>query len=97
MDDEHARVGGHFVHDVGEEERALLRRRPRAERLADGHNVVVDGLGHAHHRQVVLVGLEELGELRGREVRVVAAHGVQDGHAVLHELVRRHLLRVILP
>ena len=74
---------------------ALLRRRVGAEGLLDRVDVVVDRLREAHHDQLVVV-LREVGrEVRRRRVRVVAADRVQHVHAVLHELVGRHLERVL--
>mmetsp|Transcript_22146 Transcript_22146/g.87860 ORF Transcript_22146/g.87860 Transcript_22146/m.87860 type:complete len:302 (+) Transcript_22146:358-1263(+) len=55
VDDEHARVRGLFVDDVVEKLGALLGGRPRAERLLDGHHVVVDRLGEADDGDLVVV------------------------------------------
>jgi hypothetical protein len=55
VNDEHARVARRLGHHVAEEARAVLRRRPRPERLLDGDDVVVDGLRQPHDGQLVVV------------------------------------------
>ena len=52
VDDQHPRVGRMLGDDVAGEQGALLGGGPRAERLLDRHDVVVDGLGQADHRQL---------------------------------------------
>ena len=93
VDDEHARVRRVLRDDVLEELGAVLGRGPRAERLADREHVVVDRLGQADDREVVVVRLEVLRELGRLRVGVVAADRVQDRDAVLDELLRRDLER----
>ena len=95
VDDERARVRAVLLDDVHEEPRALLRRRVGAEGLLDRVDVVVDRLGEAHDRERVVVLREIRRKVRRRRVRVVAANRVEDVHAVLHELVRRHLERIL--
>jgi len=95
VDDEHARVGIVLGHDVAEIARPLFGRRPGAERLADGIDVVVDRLGQADDGESVVVLREEGGEVGRGGVGVVAADGVQHVHAVLHQLVGRDPLRVL--
>ena len=82
-------------HDVLEELRTLLGGGPRAERLTDREDVVVDRLGQADHAHRVALLLKEGGEVGGGRVRVVAADGVQNLHLVLDQLVRRDALRVL--
>ena len=82
-------------HDVLEELRTLLGGGPRAERLTDREDVVVDRLGQADHAHRVALLLQEGGEVGGGRVRVVAADGVQNLHLVLDQLVRRDALRVL--
>ena len=87
VDNEHAGVGAVLADDVLGVLRDLLGGGPRAQGLADRHHVVVDGLGQAHDRQVVVVLLQVGGQVGGRGVRVVAADGVQDVDAVLAQLL----------
>ena len=94
VDDEHARVGAVLGDDVGEVLCAVFGGGPGAEALLDGVDVVVDRLGEADDGEVVVVLLEEGGEVGRGGVRVVAADGVEDVHAVLDELVGRDLLGV---
>ena len=68
--------------DVLEEDRALLGGGPRAERLADRDDVVVDRLGQTDDRERVVVLREVRGQIGGGGVGVVATDGVQDGDAV---------------
>ena len=75
--------------------RACSAARPRAERLLDRHDVVVDRLRQADHGEVVVVAREVRGEVGGGRVGVVAADGVQHVDAVLDELLRRDLQRVL--
>ena len=82
-------------HDILEELRTLLGGGPRAERLTDREDVVVDRLRQADHAHRVALLLKEGGEVGGRRVRVVAADGVQNLHLVLDQLVRRDALRVL--
>ena len=63
VDREGARVRAVLLDDVHEELRALLGRRPGAERLLDRVDVVVDRLGKTHDNKRIVVG----GEVR-REV-----------------------------
>ena len=82
-------------HDILEELRTLLRGGPRAERLADREDVVVDRLRQADNtHRVALLGKESR-EVGGRHVSVVAADGVQNLHLVLDQLVGRDALRVL--
>ena len=80
-----------FVDDVLEEDGALLGGGQRAERLADRNDVVVDRLRQADDGQVVAVVAEIGGKVGRRGVGVVAADGVEDGDAVLGELLGRDL------
>ena len=64
VDDEHPRVGRVLGDDVAGEQRALLGGGPRAERLPDRHDVVVDGLGQPDDGQLVAVA--RAGRPRGR-------------------------------
>ena len=95
VDDEHARVGVVLGHHVGEEMRAFFGRRPCAEALADRDHVVVNRLGQADDGEIVIVRLEKFRKVGRGGVRVVAANGVQHVHAVLHQLVGGHFLRVL--
>ena len=95
MHDHHARVGRRLRAHVLEVLGALLRSGPRAERLRDRVDVVVDRLRQADHGESVALAREERGEVGGRRIRVVAADRVQHLDAVLDELVRRNTLRVL--
>jgi hypothetical protein len=64
------------------------------EGLADGEDVVVDGLGQADHGEAVVVFGEERGEVGGGGIGVVTPDGVEDVDAVFDELVGGDLLRV---
>ena len=48
-------AGALFIDDIFEEDGALLCRRPGAERLLDGDDVIVDGLGQADDGELVVV------------------------------------------
>ena len=95
VDRERARVGAALLDHVREEPRAFLRRRPGAEGLLDGIDVVVDRLGESDDDQRVVVLREVCREVRRRRVGVVAADGVEHVDAVLDELVRRDLQGVL--
>ncbi len=95
VDDQHARVGALLADDVGEEPRALFGGGPGPKGLPDRVNVVVDRLWHSDDLERVAVLRKIRGEIRGCGVRVVAANGVQDVHAVLDELLGRDFLRVL--
>src|SRR5699024_851546 len=69
--------------------------RDRTEGLLDRHDVVVDGLGQAHHGQVVAVLLQVGGQVGCGGVGVVTADGVQHVHAVGPQLLGRDLQRVL--
>ena len=93
--DQHARAGAVLADDVRGEPGGLLGGGPRAQRLLDGHHVVVDRLGQADDGQVVAVLVQVGGEVRGGRVRVVATDGVQHVDAVGLELLGRDLQRVL--
>ena len=84
-----ARAGGRLVDDVLEEDRALLGGGQRAERLADRHDVVVDGLRQADDGQLVAVVGEIFREVGGGGGSVVAADRMEDGDAVALSAARR--------
>ena len=60
-----------------------------------GIHVVVDRLGQADDGEVVVVLLQERGQIRGGGVGVVAADGVQNGDAVFGQLLGCDLQRVL--
>merc|ERR1719491_1231905 len=94
VDDEHARVGRGLRDDIGEEEGPLLGGSVGAEGLDDGEDIVVNGLGHAHHYDLTAVLFQDvLGQLGGLSVSVVAADGVEDTDLVLQELLGGDLER----
>jgi hypothetical protein len=95
VDDEHAGVRGVLGDDVLRVDRALLGGRPRPERLADRHDVVVDRLGQPDDGQLVVVLVQVGREVGCRGVRVVATDGVQHVDTVLGELLGRHVQRVL--
>src|SRR5690606_9864901 len=70
---------------------AFLGGGPGAEGLTDRVDVVVDRLGQPDDGEIVAVRLQVGGQIRGGGVGVVAADGVQDGHAVGRQLAGRHL------
>ena len=80
--------------DVLGESGTLLGGRPGTERLADGHHVVVDGLGQSDHGQGVVVPGQERRQIGCGGVGVVTADGVQDGDPVGGEPVGGGLQRV---
>ena len=55
VDDQLARGGGLLVDHVFEEHGAVFGRRPGAQRLADRHHVIVDGLGQADDGELIAV------------------------------------------
>ena len=73
----------------------MISGRPSAKALRDRHDVVVDGLRKSDHGQSVIVCRKECCEVCSGGIRIVAADGVQDVDAVLHELLRCHSLRVL--
>ena len=89
------RIGAVLLDDVHEELRALLGRRPGAERLLDRIDVVVDRLGKPDDDKRIVVGGEVRSEIGRGGVGVVAANGVKDVNAVLYELVGRDLERIL--
>ena len=93
--DQRLRRGALLVADVIEEAGADFGGRPGAERLADRHDVVVDGLRQADDREVVAVRAEIGGKVGRRRVGVVAADSVEDGDAVLGEPLGGHAQRVL--
>ena len=95
VDRECARIGAVLLHDVEEELRAFLCRCPRAERLLDRIDVVVDRLGKPDNDERIVVFREVRREIGSRGVRVVAADRVKDVNAVLDQLVRRDLERIL--
>ena len=97
MDQEHPRSGVVLADDVLCETRCLLGRRPGAERLAHGDDVVVDGLRQPDHSQRVAVAGEECGKIARGGVGVVAADGVQDVDAVGRQSISRGLQGVQRP
>ncbi len=90
--DKHAWAGIVLRHHVFEIVSPVLSRGVRAERLLDRVNVIVDRLRQADHAQSVVVLGQVSREIRSSRVGVVATDSVQHVHAVLHELVRSHLL-----
>ena len=78
VDDELARAGGIFVRHVAEEAGALVSCRRGTERLLDGVDIVVDGLGHPDHRKFVVVLVEVGSQVSGGGVGVVPTDGVKD-------------------
>ncbi len=91
VDDEHAGVGAVLADDVEGEAGALLGGGPGAQGLADGHDVVVNGLGQADDGELVVVLVEVGGQVGGGGVGVVATDGVQDVHAVAAQLLGGNL------
>ena len=81
--------------DVAGEQGALLGGGPRAERLPDRHDVVVDGLGQPDDRQLVAVAAQVGREVGGGAVGVVAADRVQDVDPVAAQLLGGHVQRVL--
>ena len=81
--------------DVAGVERALLGGGPRAERLPDRHDVIVDGLREADHRQLIAVAAQVCREVGSGAVGVVAADRVQDIDAVAAQLLRSDMQRVL--
>ena len=77
--------------DVEGEASALVGGGPGAQGLTDGHHVVVDGLGQADDRQLVVVLMQVGGQVGGGGVGVVPADGMQDVNAVLAQLLGREL------
>jgi len=75
--------------------RALLRGGPRAERLADREDIVVDRLRQTDYAHLVALLGQEGREVGGRHVSVVATDGVQHLYLILDQLVRRDALRVL--
>jgi len=94
VDDHHARVGRRLVDDIFEKHGALLGSGPRAERLRDRVDVIVDSLWQADDAQVILHFCEEARQVRGSRVGVIATNCVEDFDAILDELIGGHLLRV---
>ena len=92
--DQHARIGGMFGDDVAGKDRALLRRRPRAKRLLDRDDVIVDGLGQAHDGQVMASLQQMRREVGGGGVGVVSANRVQHIDPVARQLRRSDRERV---
>ena len=76
-----------FGDDVAGVDRALLGGGPCAERLPDRHDVVVDGLGEADHRQLIAVAAEVGREVGGGAVGVVPADRVEDVDTVAAQLL----------
>lgn len=60
VDNKHARVCAAFADDVLEELCALFRRRPRAEALANGIDVVVNRLGKPDDGEFVVIFFKEI-------------------------------------
>ena len=88
-------LAAHLRADILKELRTLLRRGPRAERLRDREDVVVDRLREADDGELVALLLEEGREVGRGGVGVVAANRVEDLDAVADELVGRDALRVL--
>ena len=88
-------LAAHLRADILKELRTLLRRGPRAERLRDREDVVVDRLREADDGELVALLLEEGREVGCGGVGVVAANRVEDLDAVADELVGRDALRVL--
>ena len=95
MDDEHARIRGVFGNDVLEEDRALFRRRPRAERLLDRINVVIDGLRKPDDDQRIIVRRKISRKIGRRGVRVVTADSMKNINPILDKLIGRNLKRIL--
>lgn len=95
VDDEHARIGVVLIDDIFKKQSALFGGGPCAEALADGVDIIVDGFGQADDSEVVLVFLEEGGEVSGGGIGVVAAYGVEDIDAILDQLISSDLLRIL--
>jgi len=93
--DHHFWIRRRLSTDVLEEHCALLGGCPRAERLRDREDVVVDRLGQADDSELVPLLGEEGGEVGGSGVRVVTANRVQHLHAVLDQLVSGDALRIL--
>ena len=81
--------------DIAGEQRALLHGGPRAERLADRNDVVVDRLGQPDHGQLIAVAAEVGREIGRGAVGVVAADGVEDVDTVAPQLLGRDGQRVL--
>ena len=67
-----ATLAAHLRADILKELRTLLRRGPRAERLRDREDVVVDRLRQADDAERVALLSEEGGQVGGGGVRAVS-------------------------
>jgi len=95
VDEEHAGVRGHLVHDVLEEHARLLGGGKSAETLAKREDVVVDGLGQADHGKVVVVLLKVGGKVGGGGVGIITTNRVKDVDLVLDQLISANLTRIL--
>ena len=95
VDDEHPRVRRMFGDDISRVEGTLLGGCPRSERLADRHDVIVDRLGKADDRQLIIVAAQICREIGGGSVGVVPADCVQDIDAVAAQLLGGDVQRIL--
>ena len=94
MDDQHTGVGAVLTDDVLCILGDLFSGGPCTQGLADRHNVVVDRLGQADDRQVVVMLFEVGSKICSRGVGVVATDGVQNVNAILTELLSSLFKRI---
>ena len=80
---------------VAKKSRALFGGGPSAEGLANGEDIVIDGLGQTNHGESVIVLGQVGGEIGCGGIGIIATDGVQHVDAVFDELVGCDFLRIL--
>ena len=73
----HARIRGRLGTHIFEEFGPLLGGGPRPQTLRDGIYIIIDSLGQADDRQIVLLARKECGQVRRGRIGIIPPYGVR--------------------